>query len=225
MLQPCRICGEDNLLRMDIHDNNKEDSRQASITCLKCGYTIEGVKMPSMCFLAEVKVSAIVAWNTTPSKNKGVTPMPYKPKLNPEITAREIIDFETKGNVIRFYLGKNGEQRGDDWDDRPYECNAGTVYDEFVGDIVDLFVSFDCAVLQPSDGWNTNSRYCKEDMRDRNVPCIIIVPPEVNDSYYVNDFAHWVGSDNVIKIYFGDTLDVDGLTKKIGKKGLRLVTK
>lgn len=149
--------------------------------------------------------------------------MPYKPKLNPDITAREIIDFKTKGNVIRFYLGKNGEQHGDDWDDRPYECNAGTVYDEFVGDIVDLFVSFDCAVLQPSDGWNTNSRYCKEDMRDRNIPCIIIVPPEVNDDYYDDDFAHWVGSYNVIKIYFGD--DIDDVTKKIGKTSLMMMTK
>ena len=40
----------------------------------------------------------------------------------------EIIDFERKGNVVRFYLGKNGEQWGDDWDDAPYEHNAGKVY-------------------------------------------------------------------------------------------------
>ena len=28
----------------------------------------------------------------------------------------EIIDFEQKGNCVRFYLGKNGDQFGDDWD-------------------------------------------------------------------------------------------------------------
>ena len=43
--------------------------------------------------------------------------------------ANEIIDFVRKGNVVRFYLGKNGEQWGDDWDDYPYEYNAEPPYD------------------------------------------------------------------------------------------------
>ena len=42
----------------------------------------------------------------------------------------KIIDFECTGNVVRFYLGKDNEKdyHGDDWNDTPYECNAGTVY-------------------------------------------------------------------------------------------------
>ena len=45
----------------------------------------------------------------------------------------KIIDFEKKGNVVRFYYGKDSlkEWYGDDWDDRPYEHNAGEVYHRF----------------------------------------------------------------------------------------------
>lgn len=35
---------------------------------------------------------------------------------------------------MRFYLGDDNltEWYGDDWDDTPYECNAGEVYGEYV---------------------------------------------------------------------------------------------
>lgn len=44
----------------------------------------------------------------------------------------KIIDFERKGNLVRFYLGDDDleEWYGDDWNDTPYEHNAGQVYDE-----------------------------------------------------------------------------------------------
>lgn len=29
----------------------------------------------------------------------------------------QIIDIERKGNVVRYYLGENGTQWGDDWDE------------------------------------------------------------------------------------------------------------
>lgn len=129
--------------------------------------------------------------------------------INSKIKDREIIDFETKGNVIRFYLGKNKEQWGDDWDDTPYEHNAGTVYDEFVGSIEDIYVNFDCLVLQPCDGaYNSNSHYSKQHMINCHVPCIIIVPSEIiSYDYWNNRFDYWVGNKDVIKIYFGDNID------------------
>ena len=43
----------------------------------------------------------------------------------------KILDFELKGNVIKFYLGNCNDWWGDDWDDRPYEHNAGKVYDQY----------------------------------------------------------------------------------------------
>ena len=39
----------------------------------------------------------------------------------------KIIDFAKKGNVVRFFLGKDDlkEWWGDDWDDCPYEHKYG----------------------------------------------------------------------------------------------------
>ena len=46
----------------------------------------------------------------------------------------KIIDFDKKGNVVRFYLGEDvcNDYWGDDWNDAPYEHNAGTVYNRYV---------------------------------------------------------------------------------------------
>lgn len=115
----------------------------------------------------------------------------------------KIIDFERKGNVVRFYLGektvdwgwtnpdyKDSEGKtpdwlkpsntyyGDDWDDAPYEHNAGPVYEEFVKGYHDFVFSFDDLVLEPADD-DLNSSYNKEDMTNRKVPCIVVVPSEV----------------------------------------------
>lgn len=120
----------------------------------------------------------------------------------------EIIDFALKGNVIRFYLGKNGEQWGDDWDDYPYECNAGEVYDEYITGTVDSYVPFDCFVLEPSNGCRQgDSGFSKQDMIKGKTPCIIIVPAsQAKGSYYDKDFKYWVGCKDAIKIYFGDDI-------------------
>ena len=84
----------------------------------------------------------------------------------------KIIDFKKKGNVVRFYLGeetpdwgwtrsdytRNGttpdwlkpsdRYYGDDWDDRPYEHNAGQVYEEFIKGYKDVAFDFDDLVLE-----------------------------------------------------------------------------
>lgn len=119
----------------------------------------------------------------------------------------EIIDFERKGNLVRFYLGKNGEQWGDDWNDYPYDCNAGTVYDNFVESTRDIAFDFDDLVLEPCCGV-LNCYYSKEDMIKRTVPCIIVVPKEVIEKdWHWEDFRYWVASDKVKKYYFGDKME------------------
>lgn len=47
----------------------------------------------------------------------------------------KIIDFERKGNLVRFYLGDDDlhDWSGDDWNDTPYEYNAGQVYEMKAG--------------------------------------------------------------------------------------------
>ena len=52
-----------------------------------------------------------------------------------EFVFGKIIDFERKGNIVRFYLGDVNNSNGyygDDWDDVPYEHNAGKVYEQYV---------------------------------------------------------------------------------------------
>lgn len=125
------------------------------------------------------------------------------------VPKEQIIDFERKGNVIRFYLGTNGKQWGDDWNDVPYECNAGRVYDEYVTGIEDISIPFDCLVLEPADGC-LNSKFSKEDMIRGQIPCVIIVPKSFVEqvSWGLDDFAFWIGNNNIIKVYFGADIDV-----------------
>lgn len=122
----------------------------------------------------------------------------------------KIIDFAKKGNVVRFYLGEDSlkEWWGDDWNDRPYEHNAGSVYSEYVSAKKDIAFPFDDLVLEPCDG-EVNSPYSKDDMIERHVPCIIVVPAKVaEEEYWMEDFKYWVGDDRIKKYYFGDRMDI-----------------
>lgn len=120
----------------------------------------------------------------------------------------QIIDFERKGNLVRFYLGKNGKQWGDDWNDAPYEHNAESVYDNYIKGKRDIAFPFDFMVLEPKDGVS-NSRYSKADMIKRHVPCIIVVPPALAKDSAGYDFYDWIASDCVKKYYFGDEMESD----------------
>jgi len=148
-------------------------------------------------------------------------------------TAKEslrIIDFKINGSAVEFLLGSPDEKGfwtipgwkapngyepepskvcyGDDWDDRPYEHNAGPVYEQFVKGRRILHFGYGDAVLEPRDG-ELNSEWSKDDMRDRKVPCVIIVPHGIcNKSGYFDDsFDTWVGADGVIRIYMGDRIE------------------
>lgn len=149
-----------------------------------------------------------------------------------------IIDFDRKGNVVRFYLGEktpewgwtnpdykynggNGLETpdwlkpseryyGDDWNDRPYEHNAGTVYGEFIKGYKDIAFDFDDLVLEPCEG-EYNSGYSKDDMVDKKVPCIIVVPKEVKESlgleeWQIDAFSYALGIKGIKKYYFGDEI-------------------
>lgn len=129
----------------------------------------------------------------------------------------QIIDFERKGNLIRFYTGKNGQQCGDDWNDAPYDCNAGVVYDKYVDGHYDLCVPFDWTVVEPCDGF-LDGYWSKKDMVERRVACLIIVPPSL-DGLCTESFLKLTAVDGVIRIYFGDD------PKQISKNWLSEVVK
>ncbi len=122
----------------------------------------------------------------------------------------QVIDFEKKGNVIRLYLGNPDcdDYWGDDWNDRPYDCNAGIVYDRFVIDTLDLAIPFDSFVLEPCNGV-VNCGYSKEDMKVKRVPCLLIVPASVTEGkeWLGEDFQYWIGNAQAFRIYFGDNIN------------------
>ena len=85
----------------------------------------------------------------------------------------KIIDWETKGNVIRFYLGKEDEMDyyGDDWDDASFLHNAGLVYGNYIEGVAEIYVPFGCVVHNPTDDRQVIT---KEDFKDMKYPCLIV---------------------------------------------------
>ena len=122
----------------------------------------------------------------------------------------KIIDFDTYGNVIQLYLGdiNDSEYYGDDWDDRPYEHNAGTVYKSYIKGVIEIaFPSF-IWVLAAEDDWhyNGNSPFCKEDFKNMKAPCLVIVND--NDPYQMGwSYSEKMGDKLSWRIYFNDTLE------------------
>ena len=122
----------------------------------------------------------------------------------------KIIDFERKGNVVRFFLGADDcfDYWGDDWDDAPYDYNAGQVYDRYVTGHKDVYYAFDSLDLQPESN-RYNSRCTKEDMKKRKIPCIIVVPKEIHEDTWNDSFSQFVGADGILRFYFGDPMEPD----------------
>jgi hypothetical protein len=125
----------------------------------------------------------------------------------------KIIDFCKKGQSVRFYLGddEDKEYTGDDWNDTPYEHNAGPVDQRYVKGYTDRTFPFDDMVLEPADG-DFNSHFCKNDMKMRRTPCIIVIPENQIDWY--DQFVHYVGMDGLQRYYFGDKMEPQHLTEE-----------
>ena len=125
----------------------------------------------------------------------------------------KIIDFDKKGNVVRFFLGKLNldSYYGDDWDDRPYEHNAGQVYDKYVSDYIDVVFPYDYSVLEPQDDWryDGNSPFCKDDFVDRKAPCIIAIKETTEYTQYDDCYSELLGSNAGKKFYYGDIIEKD----------------
>lgn len=119
-----------------------------------------------------------------------------------------IIDFSRKGNVVRFFLGNNPDYYGDDWNDMPYEYNAGKVYDEFILGYKDVAFDFDTIVMEPADGV-INSEWSKESMKQQKVPCICVLHKKDidNENVFYSCFEDVVSNKHSIKYYFGDKVN------------------
>lgn len=157
----------------------------------------------------------------------------------------KVIDFDRKGNVIRFYLGKktaawgwtnpdykdpyDGKRPewvkpsdtfyGDDWDDAPYQDNAGQVYPQFIYGWYDMYIPFDFTIIE---GWEYihrkvgngifyNNYISKNALVERQAPVIAICDKD--------------GDEILREFYMGDELedltltDFKGDLHIIGQKG------
>lgn len=119
----------------------------------------------------------------------------------------QIIDWEVKGCCVKFYLSEKDSNKGwltdkgfdyyskcnltpeelesikndytgDDWDDKPYEHNAGAVYNEYVKGIRYNYYPFDAILLEPNYQ-EVNSPYCKDDFKKRKAPILIHIKDEL----------------------------------------------
>ena len=105
----------------------------------------------------------------------------------------KIIDFLSHGHVVELFLGASDleEWWGDDWNDAPYEHNAGEVYTRYVSGITQIAIPVEVSVYEPYEfgDWYANSPYSKEDMLKRKIPCL--------------KFEY---QSRVVEVFFGDTL-------------------
>lgn len=146
-----------------------------------------------------------------------------------------LIDFEKKGNVIRLYFGEDDQYWGDDWNDAPYEHNAGQVYDKFVKCYIEYAFPLNYFITEPADDYHYrgNSPYSKQSMRDEKCPCLIITKDDENYSELFLSYSILLsGEDKEIRrenpqtlmLYFNTEEDkVDSLIKNIG--GLKIAYK
>jgi len=112
----------------------------------------------------------------------------------------KVIDFIKYGNTFRLYLGSDdcNDYWGDDWNDAPYEHNAGQVYKRYIQGYVEFAFPLKYDVCEACYG-HFNSPFSKEDMKNRKVPCLTI------------------STEPEIKIYFGD--NIDEISKQITELG------
>jgi hypothetical protein len=135
----------------------------------------------------------------------------------------KIIDMYRSGRLIRFFLGKDDmtDFSGDDWDDSPYEHNAGTVYDEYVSEYVDVVVPFSMELSEPKDSGGYNSGVSRDMQKARSAPLLLVRPSENSDDLYPYDDCSYrdiAADQNSVKIWIGDKPDVlDKIGITIGK--------
>lgn len=122
----------------------------------------------------------------------------------------KILDAQKKGNLIRLYLGEDDLEHwgGDDWNDIPYEHNAGVVYGEYVKEVRDFTIPFDCTVLEACEDWhyNYNSPYSKDMLVEGKAPILTIIG---EDDQYDNDFLRASAVSQACNIYLGHHLSDD----------------
>lgn len=125
-----------------------------------------------------------------------------------------LIDMCQRGNAIRLYFGNSVEViTGDDWDDTPYEHNAGPIYSEFVNCYMDVLVPFHWRITDFAQEleYYENSKYCKNDFKHGDIPLFWCI-----DAHYERDnVSFFMGESKQVVM---KKLDEIGTTLQIIKK-------
>lgn len=100
-----------------------------------------------------------------------------------------VLDAEVSEHCVRFYLGtektyQEGKFHGNDWNDSPFDCNAGTIYPVYCKAILDIYFEWDTVVRDapPVSGpiyWSKNDikakRYALVYVEKEDEPCIQVM--------------------------------------------------
>ncbi len=148
--------------------------------------------------------NSVIIYNNESYKEVTTKLKPLMQEIEAFPENQKILDFEIYGNQVKLFLGNENtnDYYGDDWDDYPYEHNAGKVYSRFVSSIYILNVPFKFSVFEPSD-FTTIDSYCMNDMKDGVVPAIILS----SNSKYYDSFEMALGDRDSIKIYLNDKIN------------------
>lgn len=150
----------------------------------------------AMCFYRDDDIDIIL--------RKTKTLRPKRRKIPKDLI---IVDFALYSHQLVLFLGnpKIKDYHGDDWDDSPYDCNAGTVYSEYYEDMVILNFDENYEIIEPTYGY-LNTPYCKEDMRDQGVPCILYQNKNMLNGYRPYNFGTAWKSKKYHEIHMGDKI-------------------
>lgn len=116
----------------------------------------------------------------------------------------KIIDFQQFGHVIKLYLGDCDDYWGDDWNDRPYEHNAETVYDKYVKGTIEIPIQTHIGITTPEDDYvyRGNSPFSKEDFKN-GIP-FMVIGEETNWSF---DYHIEVARPQNVVLHYNDPIN------------------
>jgi hypothetical protein len=119
----------------------------------------------------------------------------------------KILDVDCKGNLVRFHLGESDLKNwyGDDWNDTPFEHNAGPVYDQFVEKYLCVCFQWDYAIFTPDYG-HLNSHYCRNVFKTGRIPILVAIKDEEGSSNYVSTFEQAIVHPNAELFYMGQEM-------------------
>ena len=114
--------------------------------------------------------------------------------------------FEVSDYFVRIFLTDKDEYWGDDWNDAPYECNCGPVYDEYVRGYIDIVVPLGLYIEEIKD-IAYDQYWSIQDIRENRIPFCVIRAEEDCELIGLHQIPEKYKSFKRCPLYFNDTLE------------------